>query len=66
MPSAGYGATPAMRRGGADAVRQQRGAGEGVGPAAGPAERERGVGADMVEHRRRVIDDVRNGPARAP
>ena len=54
------------RRGGADPARKQRGAGEGVRTAAGPAKGERGRGADMVEHRRRVIHDVGNGPALAP
>ncbi len=54
------------RRGGADPIREQCRAGQRVGSATGPADGEGGVGADMVEHRRRVIHDVGNGPALAP
>ena len=66
MPSAGYGATPPMVAAARTRSGKQRGGGERVGSAAGPAERQRGVGADMVKDRRDVFGHVPDGAARAP
>ena len=44
----------------ADAIRQERGARQRVGAAAGPAEEPRPVDAEMVERERRVGGDVRD------
>jgi len=64
------GRDPGDRRGGADAVGQQRRARERMGPAAGPAHREEPLGAEVIGERGGIACRARDAatlvPARVP